>query len=118
MAGKSVFLAWAPVVLLGEEQTTAFDYGRDEYILFSREGIIIWPKNQPPTSDPNMVIVGLSNSSTSHNPPASGLQDTPACYIVQASSPAPNQWKQWTKERGGLLTFVDVWSEAELEDFA
>lgn len=104
-------------MLLGEQKTTAFDYGGDEYIVFSEDGVTEWPVNKAMYSPEGAIIIGLSNSGLSHSAPARGLISTLDCYIVQATS-TNGKWYQWKKEKGGQLTVLDVWDELELQDFA
>lgn len=114
-----MFLAWAFVKLLGEKQTTAFDFGGSKYILFENDRVTEWERDQTMTHYlDRQLVFGLSNSNSSNNSPPSGFLRTSTCYVVQATSPVTERWYQWSKESLADFTVMDVWSISELRDWA
>ncbi|KAI9463495.1 hypothetical protein HD554DRAFT_1319597 [Boletus coccyginus] len=120
--GKSCFVSYAVVELLRERQPVAvqvtWDEGRTQYILLSENGVHLHHSTDvdPLTSHPG--IWAFSDSNDLVLVPTAAFTKTLGIRTFQTASPGKKRNKDWTKEAGVRLYFMDLWPTEEINDLA
>ncbi|KAI9463500.1 hypothetical protein HD554DRAFT_2175595 [Boletus coccyginus] len=121
--GKSHFILYAVVELLRERQPVAIqvtwnENQRSQYILLSENGVYHYDHTavDPLTSHPG--IWAFSDSNEYVLAPTVAFTKTLGVRTFQTTFPDRKRYKEWTKETGVRLYFMDLWSTEEIKDLA
>jgi len=120
MAGKTFFLYFALVERLLDALPTALQLGRDDIFLFQSDGVRLLPAAANialleflHTITPRIWALVDSNA-TLNIPAEMFISHTSPFYVVQATSPKLDRWKEWKKQRKANEAVLQPWSWDEL----
>jgi hypothetical protein len=114
--GKTCFLYYLLFFLLSERKTVAFQVNK-HFILFRDTGVRMVESSPFTAHAIPQGTWALTDSHASSTLPCEAFLDSSGAgnaWIVQTSSPSPNRWEEWHKQRTALKYWMDVFSLDEL----
>ncbi|KAF7761916.1 hypothetical protein Agabi119p4_9908 [Agaricus bisporus var. burnettii] len=111
--GKTLFLAYALVKALKERIPVSYCVNLNEIFIFNKDG---FQKGSSASdiSSPECTLCLVDSGVNLTKPPAIVLTHIDN-YIVQAASPKPDHWRQWSKQRLAAKWVMDLWTKDEME---
>ncbi len=118
VAGKTRFLDYAFARALRERIPVAFCTSPGEYYFCDGTGCRLYPTAHLVLHDvePGKYFLALVDSNESVKiPPHTFIDRSQRCYTVQAASPRPGRWCNWTEERPTSEFWVTaLWTRDEI----
>jgi hypothetical protein len=109
--GKTTFLFYLLLYRLEKKLPTAIQLDYEYYFIFDEQGAAVHPVSERDMRLKKCWALTDSNSMVVRPCPAfSSL----AKYVILASSPRPQRWKEWIKEDDGSRIISDLPSVAEI----
>ncbi|KAI0692191.1 hypothetical protein C8T65DRAFT_762459 [Cerioporus squamosus] len=103
--GKTVFLLQLLLHRLEQRLPTAIHLKGRHLVVFNQEGATIWGVED--TIEMTRDYWALSDSNNNIVEPCEAFQSSDA-RIIQASSPKPSRWKDWTKYHNARILVADL----------
>ena len=110
-AGKTVFLIYLLLYRLERMLPTAIQFSNDSYIVFDADGAAVGSTHIPWYCDRQYWALADSNEELFI--PCGPFRRSGA-RLIQASSPRPDTWKDWTKYRSGRIVVSELPSPLEI----
>jgi hypothetical protein len=113
--GKSIFLYYLLLRLLSEATPVAFEVG-DHILVFQANGVSIHPIHAQFDCIPKGSWA-LSDSNTQNKRPCNAFLRAAInqrTWIIQATSPLEERWKDWEKEYGATWFVMEPFSIGEI----
>ena len=103
--GKSTFLVYLLLHRLERRLPTAVQLNADGYFIFNEQGAGFYPLN---THGPGLdACWALADSNEDVYQPCGPFRSR-AKFTIQMSSPKPERWKEWIKQRYGVCFIMDL----------
>ena len=115
--GKSLFLQYAYAKALQSGIPTIYCNSPGWYWVVDKKGYRRVPLNRPDVyleeeaEEDTLILV---DSSMKMEEPPFHLGECHPGYLVHATSPRESRWKEWKKERGGMVWIMDAWTKLEV----
>lgn len=103
--GKSAFLFYLLLHRLERQLPTAIQLGLNGYFIFNEDGPAFHPLDVEDSKLEECWALVDSNEHVFH--PCEVLGNR-ALRVIQASSPRPERWKEWIKQKEGLYIISDL----------
>ena len=110
-AGKTVFLIYLLLYRLERMLPTAIQFSNDSYVVFDADGAAVRNTGTPWYCDRQYWALADSNEELII--PCGPFRRSGA-RLIQASSPRPDRWKDWTKYRSGRIVVSELPSSLEI----
>lgn len=118
MPGKTYFLVFALIQLLGNKQPVAFQplSGIPCYLLLKDDVTLhyIWA----PLHQFNFVWALSDANAHIQIPPAVFCGDVDRIRVIQTTSPKRSYWRPWSKDLDAWCYSMEIWTEEEVENLA
>lgn len=111
-AGKTLFLYYILAVRLAQRKPTAFQEIESGFVYFQSTGVTFhrsWEEFKPADG-----TWALSDSNQNVEPPCSAFTREPRLVVIQATSPKEDRYKEWIKQTGGDVYWMNPWTWPEM----
>ncbi|KAI0742047.1 hypothetical protein C8Q80DRAFT_173093 [Daedaleopsis nitida] len=109
--GKTTFLLYLLLYRLERKLPTAAQFNAEHYIIFDDEGARVHNLNEEDPHLKNCWALADSNVAVTH--PCANFR-TDAWFVIQATSPKLERWKEWLKQKEGQKVIMDLPTTMEI----